>query len=60
MFINDEKIGDLAVEVVGQIHVAVKRDCFAQARAHFNVRASVVENLHYVLVGVLFIGGEQV
>ena len=49
----------LAVEVVGEFHVSVKRDCFAQARAHFNVRASVVENLHYVLVGVLVVCGEQ-
>ena len=44
MFINDEKIGDLAVEVVGQIHVAVKRDyCF-----FFNFK-SILHKKHTIL-----------
>ena len=44
MFINDEKIGDLAVEVVGQIHVAVKRDyCF-----FFNFK-SILHKKHIIL-----------
>ena len=44
MFINDEKIGDVAVEVVGQIHVAVKRDyCF-----FFNFK-SILHKKHTIL-----------
>ena len=44
MFINDEKIGDLAVEVGGEFHVAVKRDyCF-----FFNFK-SILHKKHIIL-----------